>query len=981
MTASEPSSPPASAAPRKRGLLHRLFLLLCFVTLALSIPPVFRAVIWGLLHEEAWRQGGEASVEAIQGSLWEPLKVTGLHVALPCADGGLLEFDAGQLALECAWGALIEHKGNRRFFDRCWLRGGRLHWRIGAGVAKASEGLAPAPPGAWGGQLPRGWSVRLPRAWGAPLPLPVPSWLDFEFKNASVVSAQFAVRTEDVGLTLSELASGECSAGKIEVQLKTWSKVFREVQGKTSLQGGKLQLGEMQFMEGLRIPSFSAALSQMAGGHMNFEWQAEAFGGELRGSAEINSDSVETPFEASGTFSNLGVAPLAAFLNVTEAAGGSLEAGKFSFRGNTSRPDRGTASLRLEAKNFQWESRQWDSLVLGATLLDRRIQVPELVLRQGHNKLVLNGDMQWPGGETAWWQSDFGVNVGVRVENLTELSALLLPEFTYAAGGLTVDGAIRRQAGVLGGALIVSGENLTWRSAPIEELHAAIKLQGEDIELLNFELTQGSDFLRGKGMLRVGEAWWYQGELHGKVRDLAKYASLLQPPLVSQPYAGGIDFDWSGKGAQSEREGKVRAQFRQLRPVKPQESWGLPMDGGISGSYDKNGVEVELASLGDEQIEVRTRASFGDLGVRLSNLTVMQGQATVLEGEALLPMEIWNAWPQIDWARVLKESGPVELRVASTGLNLAYLGRLPGMPRAIEGTLSGDWSMKGSLKNLEGQGALQLRQAAWLAGGGRVSGVGADLSWQEHSIQVRNLSWSSGVGLFEGKAALSWGEGAPPSVALEVACEKARWKAPLGLHFAVGAYHEGLAVPLSPVVVSGRAAWKVSGPVSEPLLSGEILVKDFDFAGVPDLRPLWREMDPKRVNLSGSESRFLKDCKLQLKITSGEGASVTGTTGAASVDLKVTGTAGAPEGLGEVRLALRGAAAGAVLELEPVVLKWVPGQMVPELEIRGHGTAPGGGVFQVNALGPLGHPVREYQAKGPLTPEVVRGVFEESKAW
>lgn len=977
VTASEPSSPPASAPPRKRGFLHRLFLLLCVVAVALSIPPVFRAVLWALLHEEAWRQGGEASVEAIQGSLWEPLKVSGLHVALPCADGGLLEFDAGQLNLECAWGALIELKGNRRFLDRCRLREGRLLWRIGAETAKASEGSKRA--------LPRAWVAQFPRAWGAPLPLPVPSWLDFEFKSASVVSDQFAVRTEDVGLTLSELASGECRAGKFEVQLKTWSKVFREVQGKTSLQGGKLQLGEMQFMEGLRIPSFSAALSQVAGGHLDFELQAEAFGGELRASAEINSESVETPFEASGTFSNLGVAPLAAFLNVTEAAGGVLEAGKFSFRGNSSRPDRGTASLRLEAKNFQWESRQWDSLVFGATLLDRRIQVPEFVLRQGHNKLVLNGDMQWPGGgpggETAWWQSDFGVNVGVRVENLTELSALLLPEFTYAAGGLTVDGAIRRQSGVLGGALIVSGENLTWRSAPIEELHAAIKLQGEDIELLNFELNQGGDFLRGKGMLRVGAAWWYQGELHGKVRDLAKYASLLQPPFVSQPYAGGIDFDWSGKGTQSEREGKVQAQFRQLRPVKPQESWALPMDGGISGAYDKNGVEVELARLGDEQIEIRTRASFGDLGVRLSNLSVMQGQATVLEGEALLPMEVWNAWPQINWARVLKESSPVELRLASKGLNLAFLGRLPGMPRAIEGTLSGEWSMKGSMKNLEGQGALQLRQAAWAVGGGRVSGVGADLRWQERSIQARNLSWSSGAGLYEGKAVLSWGEEPSPRLALEVACEKAQWKAPLGLHFAVGEYQEGLAVPLSPLILSGRAVWKVSGPVSEPLISGEILIKDFDFSGVPDMRPLWREMDPKRVSLSGSENRFLKDCKLQLKILSGEGATVTGTTGAASVDLKVTGTAGAPEWLGEVRLALRGAAAGAVLELEPVVLKWAPGQMVPELEIRGHGTAPKGGVFQVNALGPLGHPVREYQAKSPLTPEMVRGVFEEAKAW
>jgi hypothetical protein len=344
-------------------------------------------------------------------------------------------------------------------------------------------------------------------------------------------------------------------------------------------------------------------------------------------------------------------------------------------------------------------------------------------------------------------------------------------------------------------------------------------------------------------------------------------------------------------------------------------------------------------------------------------------------------MEIWNAWPQINWSDVLKGGSPVELRVVSKGLNLALLGRLPGMPRAIEGSLDGDWEMKGSLKKLEGRGALQLRQAAWAVGGGRVSKVGADVAWRDHSVVASNLSWSVETGGYAGDAALSWREEPAPSVELNVACENAQWKAPFGLQFAVGDYHEGLAVPLSPLVASGRAVWKVSGPLSAPLISGEILVRDLDFGGVPDLRPLWREVDPKRVAVRGAANRFLRDCKLQLNVSSGEGASVTGTSGAASVDVKVVGTAGAPEWTGEFRLALRGAAAGSVLEVEPLVLKMVPGQVLPEIEIRAQGTIPGGGSFRVNALGPLGHPVREYQAEAPLTPETVRGVFEESMPW
>ncbi len=947
------------------GLVKRLLLGVLLIALSLCVPPVFRSAVWLLLQEEAWRQGGEAGTGKILGSLWEPLEIHGLHLGVPCVDGGRLEFDATQITIEVAWGAFVERMGNRRFLEHCHVRGGRVAWNIGTG----------APGGA-------GKSRRVrPVVLGEPLPFPIPSWLDLEFKSASITSEKFAMRAEDIGLSLSELAPGEWKAGKFEVQIKSWSKIFRDIQGKTSLQGGRLQLGETQLMEGLRISAFNAVLSEVAAGRMDFELQAEAFGGELRVLAQADSSSPETPFEASGTFSKLGVAPLAGFLNVTEAAGGILEAGKFSFRGNTAHPDRGTASLRLEAKNFQWESRQWDSLVLGATLLDRRIQVPEFVLRQGHNQLVLNGDMQWPGGESPWWKSDFGVNISVRVENLTELSALLLPDFKYAAGGLTVDGAIRSQSGVLGGALIVSGANLTWRSAPIEELHAAIKLQGEEIQLLNVDLTQEADFLRGKGSLRIGEGWSYQGDFHGKVRDLAKYASLLEPPLVSQPYAGGFDFDWSGKGNATAQEGRVRAQFQQLRPVLAQAAWAHPMSGGISGTYGKDGVEIESASLGNGEIEVSTAASFGAVGLRLSNLTVRQGQAVVLEGNALLPKEIWTAWPQLKWSGILKAVEPIELRLVSKKLNLALLGRLPGMPSAIEGTLDGDWAMKGDLKNLEGSGSLQLRQAAWAVSAARLSKVGADLLWEGRSIQIRNLAWTSASGLCEGKAALTWGVESAPLFELAVACEKAEWRAPLGLHFPVGAYREGLAVPLQPVVVRGRAQWKVSGPLSAPLLSGEVLVREFDFGGVPDLRSLWRDVPARRLALKGIENRLLRGWKLQLNVASGEGATVTGTTGAARVDLKAAGTAGAPEWVGEVRLAVRGAAAGGVLEVEPLVLKLAPGQSVPDLEIRTQGTTPGGAGFRANAVGPLGQPVREYQADAPLTLELVRGVFEEGKGW
>lgn len=903
-------------------------------------------------------------IGAMEGSLWEPVVVNRFQLSIPCADGGRLEWGGDRASLECSWEALLEHKGNRRFFDRFKMQGGRLAWDMGGSKRRSSGGR---------------FDLR-PFIWGEPLSMPLPAKVELEWKTALVRSPQMALSADTVAISLSELESGEWNAARLALNVKGWSKNFRDVRGKTSLQGGRIQLGEAQLMEGLKIVSLSAVLSEVAAGRMDVELQAEAFGGELRVQTQSNTESEDTPFEASGTFSKLGVAPLAAFLNVTEAAGGSLEAGQFTFRGNSSRPELGTASLRVEAKNFQWESRQWDSLVVGAILMDQRIKMPEFALRQGHNQLVLNGDMQWPGGDSPWWKSDFGVNITARVDNLTELSALLLPDFKYAAGAMTVDGAIRSQAGVLGGALIVSGANLTWRNAPIEELHAAVKLQGTEIHVLNVELAQGMDLLRGKGSLKVGANWSYQGELHGNVRDLGKYAALFQPPIASEPYSGGADIDWSGKGSAAGHEGRAQARFRQLRPLREHFAWPQPMTGSFSGTYNKDGVELETLNVGDDAVKFMTAVSFGASGVRLKGLNVVQGKHLALEGDALFPVEIWNAWPQLDWSAFLKSSAPMEARLTAKGLDLELLGHLPGMPRALTGGMDGQWEIKGPLKALSGKGNLKLTDGGWALGGGRISGVDTEILWEGPALKIPKLAWQSASGRYEGSASLSWNGEGGPKLELNMACENARWEAPMGLRFPVASFTEASEPPLAAVVANGRARWTAVGLLEAPQLTGEVLLQSIDFGGVPDLRLLWKGVDPVQFALRGTENRFIKDWKMQLQVKSAEGSSIVGTSGAARVELNAGGTAGKPEWNGEARIVLRGSAAGTVLEVEPLVFKFIPGQSLPEMEVLAHGSASGA-AFQASVIGPFRRLKREYKGAAPLSPEIVRGVFEDGKAW
>jgi hypothetical protein len=958
----------AASLPKRRRPFARLVVFV-FVALALqAIPQVFRCTLWILLHEEVLRQGGRLRVTVQEGSLWEPVVLSGIQLSFVAPDGGRFKFQAKRCTLEGTIRPLLSGVWNWRFLDRLQLRGGVVDWDLGGGPG---GGAGDSDLWPWDG-------FRLGRV----LQLPPPVTLDLELREVRIRSAYWSIQADSVASVVSEVAPGAVKVAKLDVAVGSWTRSFRDVAGKTAMQGESLKVGQVALMDGLRIESLSASPSKSdGGGLLDLELEVQAFGGDIRLVAQVGAPSSEVPLEASGTFAKLGVAPFAAFLNFTEAAGGSLVAGKFSFRGQPSMPERATASLRMEARNFQWESRQWDELVVGATLLERRIQVPEFSLKQGPNQLQLNGDMQWPEKEAPWWKSDFGVNLTARVENLTELSALLLPEFKYVAGGLTVDGAVRSQGGVLGGALIVSGAHMTWRNAPVEELHAAVKLQGTEVQVLNVELAQGLDWVRGKGSVQVGQTWSYQGELHGNVRDLGKYAALLQPPVDLDPYAGGVELDWFGQGGSGGNEGRVIARFSQLRPFHSQAAWRNPVSGEVSGNYNNEGFQIESLVLGDGEIRLRTELKMDRQKVQVLNLNVQHGERTALVGSAVLPREWVDQWPSLSLPSLLKNPSRFECSLEAKQLDLALLGRLPETPDGIEGVVDGRWQVKGSLSDLSGAGNLSLRNGAIGVADGLLHSAAADFSWDSRVLRARNLTWVSASGTYKGGASLDWKPGTSvPSIEASISCEDAVWQGPEALRFALKPDEERPTAQSAVASVLGQVSWRVSGLLQDPLLSADVVVRSLDFQGVPDLRRLFADSDLGKTTWAGSRNPLIKDWKLQVRVTSTDGAAVLGTPGAARFDLHAGGTAAHPFWHGEIRLALRASAASALLEVEPLVLKFLPATAIPEIEarVRGHSGAV---TFSASALGPLGHPVRWYETNPPSQAGRVRAVFEESKEW
>jgi hypothetical protein len=485
--------------------------------------------------------------------------------------------------------------------------------------------------------------------------------------------------------------------------------------------------------------------------------------------------------------------------------------------------------------------------------------------------------------------------------------------------------------------------------------------------------------LRGKGVFRIGENWSYEGELRGGVADLEKYVSLLEPQLSAGSFGGGLQLEWTGKGAPSGHEGRVQCQFRALHPLADSPKWSHPMSGEVSGTYSAGRVSVDSLAMGDEKVKLETRLTIADGVATFSDLVFSQGNRRALSGTLAFPSRILQGWPSIPDEASFASSDTVQLNLRMDGLDLAQLGRLPGMPPNIAGIFEGQWEMSGQLKDCKGVGSVRLRDATLPVKGSLVTSLKADCSLEDRMFRLLNVSGNFGAPRYEGFFTVRSKDGEPNVLDAALSSQSAVWKGVGGMRFPLLENGDSSLLRLSPLEASGAIAWTLSGPVTNPLLKADVTLKHVNFGGIPDLRLFWSRAEGARRINAGLDWEWAKDCKLEIKVASAENVEVHGTTGAVNVALTASGSAAAPELQGEVRMVLRGAVGGIFLDIEPLAITFVRGQE-PSLEIEGKGTA-GPTPFAVSVKGPFSQPHFVYKGAEPLSAEKLKSVFEEGKGW
>ncbi|MDQ3624740.1 MAG: hypothetical protein M3463_20035, partial [Verrucomicrobiota bacterium] len=326
---------------------------------SLTETHVFHFVVRQALRFEAWRQGGRVFIGAMDGSVFEPIRFYRSHWYYRSGPGAVTRIEIEQAEAEFAWENLLRGSSNR-WFRRLSLKG--LAGKIDLAAERASAAGSHSP--SWFRR--RGAGSR----W-----LPRPANIDADVSDFFFRCNDDYVRVQGARFLATELGPGLINAQRIIVRQPWLRRTFRDVRGTTALKDARALIADLTLEPGVQIEGFSAEMADLAKGSIDMQIQVAAFGGEIRCAAKTTLGGHDLPFDANGTFSEINIRQLSTFLSLSEAAGGTIKDGNFSFRGSPRDFSKATARVYLLATNFQWESRQWDSLELGTELIERRLQV------------------------------------------------------------------------------------------------------------------------------------------------------------------------------------------------------------------------------------------------------------------------------------------------------------------------------------------------------------------------------------------------------------------------------------------------------------------------------------------------------------------------------------------------------------------------------------------------------------------------------
>jgi hypothetical protein len=560
---------------------------------------------------------------------------------------------------------------------------------------------------------------------------------NFKFSGVQlhVENGSTIVDLRDGTLTGSQLESGVLTAKEVAIDSPWFHRSFSNLRGATSWQESRLIVGAISLMRGLDLDTVTVDLSALAESRIGLEMHLDAFGGKVRARVSSDDRGDKRIWDVAGDGSGVSLAQMSDALAWTNRASGSLHACKFTFRGEAADVRNAAASLWAEVSGVTWRDRTADTVMIGAALYNREVQVQQIYIKQRENQLTLSGEFALPAKSADGFKPAFRGDISAQINDLGDFARLFGWSPSDFSGRLLADGSVNAREQKIGGELIISGTSLVLFRSPIESLNVQLSLEESRLSIAQFELRQKEDFFRAEGDFGLVGDRSYNAAFQTSVAEIADYAGFVSRWTEPLALSGKVSADWTGNGTNGKNSGAFHLHGRNLRLL---ETSILPFDAEFEAEYSPGNTFFRQFRVWNPRAELSAFVTVANDYFHLQTLRFILNGQPRLQGDVFLPLSVAKLWsrhalvpeaqdagalsPQRPegrpspfahqtsrWLAAISAEPTFDVDVTLDSLDLGELSAAVSAPPKISGKAAGKIQLYGTAASLEGRSDLQLR--------------------------------------------------------------------------------------------------------------------------------------------------------------------------------------------------------------------------------------------------------------------------------
>lgn len=507
-------------------------------------------------------------------------------------------------------------------------------------------------------------------------------------------------------LSGAQIEAGVFSAGEITIVSPWFRKSFSELRGATSWLNNRLSIGGLTLTRGLDLDVISIDLAEIGESRIGLELHVDAFGGKIHAGVSSDDQGDKRTWDVAVDIdSEISLAQMSDALALTDRAGGSLHAGKITFRGESTNLREATATVWAEVTGLTWRDRTADSIIIGASLYNRQVHIQQLFVKQRDNQLTLTGESALPQKLADWLNPDFRGDISASINDLGDFARLFGVSPSDFAGKIDVAGNVSARERKLAGQLTLSGNSLVVFRAPVESLNVNLSLKESRLEVANFELRRKSDSFQGQASMDLAGDRGYSASFTSSIAEVADYTHLLPEALQAFPFGGGLTLDWTASGAGAAHSGTFHVRGHALRPLG---TFAIPFDAELEGDYSPDTIFFRQFNLSTRHAAFSALVTVAKDYFQLQTLRLDLNGKPRLQGNIFLPISLSKLRTPGEWLAALSDDPNFDLDLSLDPVDLAELAAAITTQPKMSGQMSGSLEVHGMPASLQGKSTIHL---------------------------------------------------------------------------------------------------------------------------------------------------------------------------------------------------------------------------------------------------------------------------------